>query len=94
MDQISLTESDDVWCNITDYILRDVSFSWVTLSLFTKISNNTWKSELLVVFLSKPQKMPTDAEEQLLKDFIRTWNSVDDPFLENIRFKDCQNKKE
>ena len=44
MDQISLTESDDVWCNITDYILRDVSLygcyiCFVILSLCMKILN-------------------------------------------------------
>ena len=45
------------------------------------------QSQLLVVFLKKAQKMPQDAEEYLMRDFIAVWKSVQDPFIKNIRFK-------
>ena len=58
-----------------------------TYAIWLAYANVNIISDLLVIHLSKPQKMPTDAEDQLMKDFIKQWSSVCDPFLKNIKYK-------
>ena len=70
-----------------------IYFSFVAEFSLNEVGDLTCKitdylqSQLLVVFLKKAQKMPQDAEEHLMRDFIAVWKSVQDPFIKNIRFK-------